>query len=147
MLLANSEKNHLGIPIPAGRVRFYRQDDDGRLEFTGENNITHTPKDETLRVYTGDAFDIKGERKRTDYKIDTSHDSWCDESFEIRVRNHKDKDAVEVRVVEHLYRWVNWEILEKSHTFLKTDSQTAEFRLKLAPGKEEVITYKVHYTW
>ena len=142
----NSETNHLGIPLPAGRVRFYRRDDDGRLEFTGENTIAHTPKDETLRVYTGDSFDIKGERSRTDYKMDHSQ-SWCDESFEIKLRNHKDKEAVEVRVVEHLYRWVNWEIVEKSSPFTKTDSQTAEFRVKLEPGKEEVLTYKVHYTW
>lgn len=142
----NSEKNHLGIPLPRGRVRFYRRDDDGRLEFTGENVIDHTPKDETLRVYTGDAFDFRGERTRMDYKIDTSR-NWCDESFEIKLRNHKEKDIVEVRVVEHLYRWVNWEIVEKSHTFLKTDSQTIEFRLQLEPGEEEVVTYKVHYTW
>jgi len=144
----NSEKNHLGIPLPKGRVRFYRRDDDGRLEFTGENVIDHTPKDETLRVYTGNAFDLKGERARTDYKIDTSPSrNWCDESFAIKLRNHKEKDIVEVRVVEHLYRWVNWEIVEKSHTFLKTDSQTIEFRLQLDPGEEEVVTYKVHYTW
>ena len=37
-----------------------------------------------------------------------------DESFEIRVRNHK-KEAVNVRVVEHLYRWTNWKLTEQSH--------------------------------
>lgn len=142
----NSEANHLGIPLPAGRVRFYRRDEDGCLEFTGENTIDHTPKDETLRVYTGDAFDLIGSRTRTDYKIDTSR-NWCDEAFEVKLRNRKGKDIVEVRVVEHLYRWVNWEIVEKSHTFLKTDSQTAEFRLQVKPDEEQTITYKVHYTW
>ena len=64
----NSEANHLGMPLPAGRLRFYRQDTDGQLEFTGENEIKHTPRDETIRVFTGDAFDIKGERRRTDYR-------------------------------------------------------------------------------
>lgn len=142
----NSETNHLGIPLPAGRVRFYRRDDDGRLEFTGENVIDHTPRNETLRVYTGNAFDLRASRARADYKIDTSR-NWCDESFEIRLRNHKDKDAVEVRVVEHLYRWVNWEVVDKSHIYLKTESQTIEFRVQLDPDEEEVITYKVHYTW
>jgi len=142
----NSKENHLGIPLPKGRVRFYRQDDDTSLEFTGENVIDHTPKDEVLRVYAGDAFDLRGERVRTDYRVDTSR-NWCDESFEIKLRNHKEKDSVEVRVVEHLYRWVNWEIVEKSHAFLKTDSKTMEFRVQLDPGEEEVITYKVHYSW
>ncbi|MGD2095064.1 MAG: hypothetical protein PVH77_08675, partial [Phycisphaerales bacterium] len=100
----NSEENNLGIPLPRGVVRFYRRDDDGQLEFTGENIIDHTPKDETVRVYTGNAFDLVGERKRTHYQIDTGAD-WLDEAFEIKLRNRKEKGSVEIRVVEHLYRW------------------------------------------
>jgi hypothetical protein len=142
----NSEENKLGIPLPRGIVRFYRRDDDGQLEFTGENIIDHTPRDETVRVYTGNAFDLVGERRRVDYQIDTNR-NWLDESFEIKVRNRKEKDSVEIRVVEHLYRWINWEIVQKSDDFIKTDSQTIEFRVQLAPGEEKVITYKVHYTW
>jgi hypothetical protein len=142
----NSKKNHLGIPLPRGTMRFYRRDDDGQLEFTGENIIDHTPKDETVRVYTGNAFDLVGERKRTDYSISTS-DDWLDESFEIKVRNRKEKDTVEIRVVEHMYRWINWEIDKKSDDFTKTDSQTMEFRVRLEPGQEKIITYKVHYSW
>ncbi len=142
----NSQENHLGIPLPRGLVRFYRQDEDGQLEFTGENFIDHTPRDETVRVYTGNAFDLIGERRRLDYKIDISQE-WLDESFEIKVRNRKEKDAVEVRVVEHLYRWLSWEIVEKSDSFVKTESQTVEFRVNIPAGKEKVITYKVHYTW
>ena len=61
----NSEANHLGMPLPKGRVRFYRRDTDGQLEFTGEDAIDHTPRDERIRVFTGAAFDIAGERKRT----------------------------------------------------------------------------------
>jgi hypothetical protein len=142
----NTKDNNLGIPLPRGLLRFYRKDDDGQLEFTGENYIDHTPKDEKVRVYTGNAFDLVGERTRTDYTIDTSHD-WLDEAFEIKVRNRKEKDTVEFRVVEHLYRWINWDIVEKSHDFEKTDSQTIEFRVEVPPGEERVITYKVHYTW
>ncbi len=141
----NSEANHLGMPLPAGRLRFYRQDTDGQREFTGENDIKHTPRDETVRVFTGDAFDIKGERRRTDYRIDVSR-RMVDESFEIKLRNHK-KEPVEVRVVEHLYRGTNWEITEKSSTYLKTDSQTMEFRVQVSPDSEKVVTYTAHYTW
>jgi hypothetical protein len=142
----NSKKNNLGIPLPRGVVRFYRRDDDGQLEFTGENIIDHTPKDETVRVYTGNAFDLVGERKRTHYQIDTNSD-WLDEAFEIKLRNHKENEAVEFRVVEHLYRWINWDIFQKSDDFIKTDSQTIEFRVLVRPGQEKTITYKVHYTW
>lgn len=141
----NSEANHLGMPLPKGRVRFYKQDDDKQLEFTGENLIDHTPKDETLRIYTGNAFDLVGERVRTNIKVD-SNNHWVDESFEIKLRNHK-KEAVEIRVVEHLFRWTNWEIKEKSDTFLKTNAQTMEFRVPVKPDEEKKITYTVHYSW
>jgi hypothetical protein len=142
----NAKENHLGIPLPKGRMRFYRKGDDGQLEFTGENNIDHTPKDETIRVYTGDAFDLVGERRRINLQIDTAR-NWLDESFEIKLRNRKEKEPVEIRVVEHLYRSINWEIVEKSDTFLNTDSQTIEFRVQIPAGGEKTIKYKAHYTW
>lgn len=142
---ANSEANHLGMPLPKGRVRFYRRNDDGQIEFTGENVIDHTPHDEKVRVYTGNAFDLTGERRRTDYRVDTNRQT-IDESFEIKVRNHK-KEPVDVRVVEHLYRWITWDILAKSDPYRRTDSKTIEFPLTIPPDGEKAITYTAHYTW
>jgi hypothetical protein len=141
----NSEANHLGIPLPKGRLRFYRRDTDGHLEFVGENTIDHTPKDEALRIYTGNAFDIVGERQRTNYHSENSQ-HWMDESFEIRVRNHK-KEPVEVRVVEHLYRCHNWKLTDQSTDWHKKDAQTIEFPVTVKPDEETVVTYTVHYTW
>ena len=141
----NSELNHLGIALPKGRLRFYRRDTDGHLEFVGENVIDHTPKDETIRVFTGNSFDVVGERKRTNIRVDSAH-NWMDESFEIRVRNHK-KEAVSVRVVEHLYRWSNWKLTEQSQESRKMDAQTVEFSVTVAPDGEQVVTYTVHYSW
>lgn len=141
----NSKENNLGIPLPRGRVRFYRLDDAGQAQFTGEGFIDHTATDETLRINTGNSFDIVGERKRTRFNKGPAS-AWFDETFEIKLRNHK-KEAVEVRVVEHLYRWNNWEISEESNTYLKTDAQTIEFRIPLQPDAEHTVTYKVHYSW
>jgi hypothetical protein len=141
----NADTNHLGIALPKGKLRFYRRDTDGHLEFVGENMIDHTPKDETIRVYTGNAFDVVGERKRTNYRVD-SNQRWMDETFEIRLRNHK-KEAVDVRAVEHLYRWSNWKIAEQSGEFVKKDAQTIEFPVTIAPNGEQVVTYTVHYSW
>ncbi len=141
----NTEANKLGIPLPKGRVRFYSQDDDRRLEFVGENNIDHTPKNELVRLFIGDSFDLVGERKRTDFRVNEANHR-ADESFEIKVRNRK-AEPVEIRVVEHLYRWANWEISEKSQDFEKTDAQTIEFKVPLKADEEKVVTYKVHYTW
>jgi hypothetical protein len=127
-------------------MRFYRRGDDSELEFVGENTIDHTPRDETVRVYTGDAFDLVGERRRMDYQIDTAR-NWLVESFEIKLRNRKERGTVEIRIVEHLYRWTNWEIVERSDPFAKTDSQSIEFRVQIPAGQEKVVTYKVRYTW
>jgi hypothetical protein len=141
----NSKENHLGMPLPKGRVRFYRRDTDGQLEFTGENLIDHTPSDETIRLYTGNVFDAVGERKRTYYKVDRNA-HWVDESFEIKLRNHK-KEPMEIRVVEHLYRWTNWEIQKNSDAFNKLDSKTIEFRVRVPADGEKTVTYTAHYTW
>jgi hypothetical protein len=141
----NSEMNHLGIALPKGKLRFYRRDTDGHLEFVGENVIDHTPKDETIRIFTGNSFDVVGERRRTNIRVDSAH-NWMDESFEIRVRNHK-KESVSVRVVEHLYRWTNWKLSEQSQDSRKTDAQTIEFPVTIAPDGEQVVTYTVHYSW
>ena len=141
----NAEANHMGMALPKGKLRFYRRDTDGHLEFAGENTIDHTPKDETLRIYTGNAFDVVGERKRTSYHVDSGQ-RWMDESFEIHVRNHK-KEAVNVRVVEHLYRWTNWKLAAQSQDSNKKDAQTIEFPVNVAADGEQVITYTVHYSW
>jgi len=141
----NADTNHLGIALPKGRLRFYRRDSDGSLQFIGENSIDHTPKDEMIRVYTGNSFDIVGERKRTNYRVD-SNAHWMDETFEIRIRNHK-KEAATVRVVEHLYRWTNWKLVDQSTQSKKRDAQTIEFPVTVAPNGEQVVTYTVHYSW
>ena len=133
------------MPLPKGEVKIYRRDIDGRNEFIGEDRIDHTPKDEIVRLYTGNAFDVVGERRQTDFKLD-ERGHWLDESFVIKVRNHK-KQEIEVRIVEHMYRWIQLEIVANSMDFVKTDARTVEFRTKAPADGEATITYTTHYTW
>lgn len=141
----NSEADHLGMPLPRGRMRFYRRDSEGRLQFIGENEIQHTPKDETLRVYTGNAFDVVADRSRTEFQVNGAQ-RWIDETYVIKLRNHK-KEAVAVQVVEHLYRCDNWTITSKSVDYVKKNSHTVEFTADIPPDDEQDVTYSVHYTW
>jgi hypothetical protein len=142
----NSEENKLGLPLPKGRMRFYRRDDaDGRIEFTGESELDHTAKNELIRVKTGDAFDVVGERIRTNFQGQNRQD-YAEEDFEIKVRNRK-TEPISVRVVEHLYRWSNWTITQKSQDFVKKDAQTIEFNVEVPADTEKVITYRVRYDW
>jgi hypothetical protein len=141
----NSKENGIGVALPAGKTRFYRMDSDGQLEFTGENTIDHTPKNETIRVYLGNAFDLVGERKRTDFYKHPSRDL-IRETFEIEIRNRSEEE-VTVQVVEHLYRWSNWEVTAKNHDFEKKDAQTIEFPVTVGPDATKTVTYTVEYTW
>jgi hypothetical protein len=142
----NDKASGMGMPLPAGRIRVSQQDKaDGSLEFIGEDTIKHTPKDEDVRVRLGTAFDVVGERRQTDFTVNTKG-RVMEEAFEIKVRNHKDQ-PVEVVVRENLYRWSQWSLIEQSQPSAKKDAQTIEFPVKIAADGEAVITYRVRYTW
>ena len=143
---ANEEKYHLGVPLPAGRIRVNQVDDaDGSLEFIGEDILDHTPQNEKVLIRMGNAFDVVGERRQTDFRVDTrSRNLW--ESFEISLRNHKDS-SVDVAVLENLYRSANWTIEEASHKQGKENSNRIRFDVKIPADGEVVIRYTAHYTW
>jgi len=142
----NSEENGLGVPLPAGRVRFYREDeDDSNLEFVGENDIDHTPKNETLEIYTGNAFDLVGERKITNFAT-REREKWVRETVEVTVKNRSEEPKT-IIVREHLWRWSNWEIENPSMEFEKKDARTIEFEVELAPDEVKTLTYTAHYHW
>lgn len=143
---ANEEAQQLGIPLPAGRIRVSQQDPaDDSLEFIGEDVIDHTPRNETVLIEMGNAFDVVGERKQTDFRIDVgSRNLW--ETFEIRLRNHKD-EAVDVAVLENLYRAANWRIEGASHRHGKENSNRIRFDVTVPSEGEVVLNYTAHYTW
>lgn len=140
--LKNAKENHMGMPLPKGKVRVYKLDDKGSQQFIGEDMIDHTPKDEKIRLYIGDAFDVVGDYKRTDYKK-ISH-RVIEESFQVNVRNHKDA-PVEVKVVDHV--WDDWSVLQSSHSFNKKDAHTIEFPVKVPANGETIVTYTIRTEW
>ena len=142
----NAKDNGLGMPLPAGRIRVSKVDPaDTSLEFIGEDTIDHTPKDEQVLIKLGNAFDVVGERKQIDFKIDTTRD-WLEEEIEIKLRNHK-AEPVTVIVKENLYRWVNWEIVQKTQDYEKVDARTIQFPVQIKKDGETTVRYRVRYTW
>ncbi len=141
----NEEKSGLGIALPKGKVRVYKRDDDGKEQFVGEDLIDHTPKDEEIKLYLGNAFDIVGERAQKDFKVVVSGHVF-DETFEIKVRNHK-SEPVEVFVYEHPWRWNEWDISKSNASWEKVDQSTIKFPVKLKKDEEKIITYTIRYTW
>jgi hypothetical protein len=141
----NDAKSGLGMPLPKGKVRMYKKDDDGKEQFVGEDQLDHTAKDEEVRLYMGNAFDVVGARAQSDFKS-LSSGRVVEETIEIKVRNHK-KDAVDVMVYEHPWRWSQWEIVKTGTPFEKVDQSTLRFPVKIAPDKEKVFSYTIRYTW
>ncbi|MCI0496261.1 DUF4139 domain-containing protein, partial [candidate division KSB1 bacterium] len=137
----NSKQNGMGMPLPAGKVRVYKEDpDDASLEYIGEDLIGHTPKDEKIRLFLGNAFDIKAERAMTD-KVSTGKES-STETWQIKLRNHKDA-AVDIVVVEKLYGF--WEIKKATHQYKKKDATTVEFFVNVPKDQEVVLEYMVAF--
>ncbi|NDJ59953.1 MAG: DUF4139 domain-containing protein [Chloroflexi bacterium] len=142
---STGEEGGLGADLPAGRIRVYQEDIDSAALLIGENRIDHTPEGEEVEIFLGNAFDLVGERTQTNFELVAAN--VLEETYEIRLRNRKDDEAVEIRVPENLFRWSNWEILDSTHDFAQLTANQIEFRVDVPPQGETVITYTVRYTW
>jgi hypothetical protein len=138
----NEEKGGLGMPLPAGTVRVYLSDSKGGIQFIGEDNIQHTPKDETLKIYVGDAFDVVCERKQTDYKKLSSN--LFEMEYEITLRSHKEV-PVTVEVREPLGG--DWEIVSSNFTSNKLDARSVGFDIPVSKDGTSKLTYRVRVKW
>jgi hypothetical protein len=138
----NEEKGGLGMPLPAGTVRVYQADSKGGVQFVGEDNIQHTPKDETLKIYIGTAFDVVCERKQTDYKKLASNLSEME--YAITLRNHKG-GPVTVAVREPVGG--DWEVVDSNFKPMKLDSTTIGFQVPVEKDGAATLTYRVRVKW
>ncbi len=134
--LDNTQANRMGMPLPAGTVRVYKADARGHLQFLGEDEIGHTPRDEKVRLYIGDAFDVVGTRRVVEEK--RLSDTLRETTIEVEVRNRKET-AADVAVVEHL--WGDWTVTARSHDFNRLDARTLEFPLRVGAGETVTVRY------
>lgn len=138
----NEEKSGLGIPLPAGNVRVYQTDSKGGVLFIGEDHIDHTPKDETLTIHIGNAFDVVCERKQTDFR--KISDRVYEMEFEITLRNHKES-PITVEINEPIGG--DWEMLSSSHKYTKTAAFAAQFHVPVEKNGSAVLKYRIRMRW
>jgi hypothetical protein len=139
---SNDAKGGLGLPMPAGVVRVYQSDSRGGVHFVGEDRIGHTPKDETLNLRIGSAFDVVAERKQVDFE--RIGPNVFEVEYEVLVKNHKPV-AVAVEVNEPIGG--TWRVLRSTHTWTKTDALAAQFMLPVAANAETRLGYRVRVTY
>ncbi len=138
----NGEEHGLGMPLPAGTVRVMKADSDGELQFIGENNIKHTPRKEDIRLFIGNAFDIKGEVTQTEYK-DLGNGYTA--SYKVKLKNRKEKEAVTVTVPVVVYG--EWKVTASNHDPIDKDAWTKEFMVNIPADTEKELTYSILVTW
>jgi hypothetical protein len=138
----NEARGGLGVPMPAGVVRVYQSDSKGGLQFAGEDRIEHTPKDETLNVKIGNAFDVVAERKQIDFQKIAAN--VYEVEYEIRLRNHK---ALPIAIEVNEPIGGTWTILRSTHAWTKTDAWAAKFVVSAASEGESVLRYRVRVTY
>lgn len=138
----NEDKSGLGMPLPAGTVRVYQADSQGGTQFVGEDNISHTPKDETLRIHVGDAFDVICERKQMDYK--KLAPNLYEMEYQITLRNHK-SGPVTVEVREPIGG--DWEIVNANYKATKLDATTIGFSIPVEKDGTSTLDYRVRVRW
>jgi hypothetical protein len=135
---SNSQDNGLGIPLPEGIMRLYKRDEDGGQQFIGEDRIEHTPRNEEVKLKTGEAFDIVAERRQVDFRQLSSR--LYESEWEITLKNRKNKDVV-VGVVEPFFG--NWQLIKNNHPYTKVDAFTVRFDVAVPKDKEVKVNYKV----
>ncbi|MFB3886188.1 MAG: DUF4139 domain-containing protein [Thermodesulfobacteriota bacterium] len=140
--LENTQKHNLGVPLPKGTIRVYKEDNDGSLQFIGEDRIDHTPKDEKFKIKIGEAFDVVGEKIQTDYK----HLGYnlYEVAFEVSLRNHK-KEDIKVLVEEPIPG--DWEMLSNTHPYEKLQAHLIRFNVPVSKDKEEKVKYRIRFRY
>jgi len=138
----NEDKAGLGMPLPAGTVRVYQVDSRGASLLVGEDRIDHTPKDETISLHIGNAFDIVAERKQTDFK--KLSDRLYEFEYEITLRSHKDT-PITVEANEPIGG--DWEIINSTYKFTKTAAFAAQFQVPVDKDGTSVLKYRVRVRW
>jgi len=136
--IKNDEQSHLGLPLPAGKISVYKRDHDRQLQFVGSDLIKHTPKGEIVRLHIGNATELVAERKQTSVQQVSKQVQKL--NYEIDLRNHKDKEET-ITVVEHASG--DWKINSSSHPYVKKNSTTFEFAIKVGANSEETLTYEI----
>ena len=138
----NEQQSGLGIPMPAGVVRVYQTDSQGGTQFVGEDHIDHTPKDETVQIKIGNAFDVVCERNQVDFE--KISDSVYEVEYQITLRNHK---AIPVNVEVNEPIGGTWKMIRSSHEWKKTAAWASQFAVPVAANAEAVLKYRVRVTY
>ncbi|HEY6484760.1 MAG TPA: DUF4139 domain-containing protein [Candidatus Cybelea sp.] len=132
----------LGIPLPGGVVRLYKNDSHNQLQFLGSDLIDHTPRNERVRLHVGDAFDVTARKKQTDFHFLSPCST--SSSYRIVLANAK-STAQNVLVVEPIP--AQWQITQENIQYVKSSASTASWDMRVPADGQSTLTYTADVTW
>jgi len=138
----NTTASKLGMPLPKGVVRVYKRDAAGNAQFVGEDEIDHTPKNETVRLKLGQAFDVTADKKQTAFHSIKSSSKRVEyeSAYQIVLKNAKNEPAAVV-VREPIPG--DWKMLEENHSHEKVAAGTAQWKLTVPAEGKLTLTYRI----
>lgn len=139
----NKENAQLGMPLPKGIMRVYKKDGAGNAQFVGEDRIDHTPRNETVRLKLGEAFDVTADKKQTDFRKlpkPMKGSNAFESAYEIVLKNAK-KERVTVTVQEPIPG--EWKIVDSNHPVKKAASNTAVWKIDVPADGKATLNYRV----
>jgi hypothetical protein len=139
----NAKEQGLGMPLPRGKIRVYKKDGPD-LEFIGEDQIDHTPKDEKIEIEIGQAFDIKAERTVLEQRGISERSER--QKIQIELRNHKDQD-IEIQVTEPIYWYRSYDIKSSTYPVKSKDARKIEFNVPVKANGTSTLVFEILYQW
>jgi hypothetical protein len=142
----NDEAHGLGIALPGGVVRLYKETQDG-IQLIGEDSLGHTPTGEKIALVPGMAFDLKADRVLKDRQVvgrDELGRELYRDTYEITLRNQKDSDVV-IEVKERLQG--TWKIVSAEPSYEKLDASTVLFTVPVKARAAAKVTYTVEWKY
>ena len=135
----NDAASRLGVPLPAGTVRLYKQDQGGAQQLIGEDTLAHTPRDERVVLKAGNAFDVVASRTQTDYRTVSTEPFQVEVGFAVTIRNRR-KEPTTVAIREPVGG--EWKVIESTHPAVKVDAATLGFEVPVPAGAEVTVRYR-----
>jgi hypothetical protein len=142
----NDGAHGLGIALPAGVVRLYKETQDG-IQLIGEDSLVHTPTGEKIALVPGMAFDLKADRVLKDRQVvgrDELGRELYRDTYEITLRNQRDSDVM-IEVRERLQG--TWKIVSAEPSYEKLDASTVLFTVPVKARAAAKVTYTVEWKY
>ena len=137
----NTKENNLGMPVPKGKVKMFKQRGDAN-EFVGEQFIDHTTTGEKIRINTGNAFDIVVEDNTI--QSERISDRVSENTYSIKIKNRK-KEDVTIEVIRSM--WGDWQILQNNFDYQRENANQIIFKIPVKSLSESELKFKVRYKY